>query len=118
MQCSANASDPNDDNFEGNECAVGFVADKGLGYDSRDYMALRNAFENEATIMLWHMKLMCDFGANLAMVNNANEDVRSVLKNCCLTCTMNHRLGGVCFNAYSLRTTHIPPTPRTFCTLL
>ena len=36
-----NASDPNDDNFEGNGCAVGFVANKGLGYDSSELAGRR-----------------------------------------------------------------------------
>lgn len=102
------------------QCADTLNTQDAYGNTVMHYMALRNAFEDEAANMRWHMTILYDFGANLSIANNANETVHNVLGTCSLICTTDIKLGGVSFDARSRRVAHVPPISEqgTSCSIL
>ena len=89
------------------QCAMSLNSRDVYGNTVMHYLALRNAFEDECAQMLEHMRLMIRFGANLNILNNANESVHHVLNTCRVICTTNPSLGGICFDSKRQCVSHI-----------
>ena len=93
-------------------CAMSFNCRDAYGNTVMHYLALRNAFEDECASMLEHMRLIVQLGANLDVLNNANESVHHVLNTCRVICTTNPTLGGICFDSKRQNVSHIAPFDR------
>lgn len=86
-----------DETFE--KCRQSLNARDMYGNTPLHYLALRNAFPDEAPAVCSHVKMFCGFGADLTILNNAGESMQDVADSGVITCTSDITRSGIQYNA-------------------